>query len=629
MNPYMLAALAALSIPWIIEWLFRRKRRRVELPTIRFLLNTDQQTKVRFQDLLLLLLRTIVIFVFVLVLVRPILRPDPLLASGDKTLHVVMVFDATYSNAQKVGADSAFALARKTGSEVVAALPRSAEVTLAVLTDRATVIMDRSRDLPAVREHIEQLTVGDTGGHMIDALDWVRTYQADRKLAGIEIYIFSDMQQSTWAKRPDDSRDPRTVFRKLCDKNRVFIADTGGERTTNFYLTKFEPADRVMAAGIPVTFNVTAAATNVRGAGTNRAGLTFYVDGKRQDAQAFVLGEAPHRATFQYTFFHGGTYLVKAVLRNDGHTIDNARYYLATVPEAQRVLIVDSRAKRARLERDSGLLAAAVSPPRGAGRDKVSAFLATVRTPDELSLENLSDYRVIILTNLSALPSQMVSALESFVAEGGSLMVTLGDAVVPFECNRKLYRDGRGLLPCAIKETGGPVTGQALALEFDAPVKSTVDAAATSYMRLKPPPVGQGMTTLARFTDGSPALVEKMFGRGRVLLFAGSVGPGWGELPLTNRFPVLVQQLLRHLVGSTGLGVNIETGGVFDQPVLMTSRHLTLRRPDGGKARLTPIRREGHAIRRVRYADTDRTGLYEVDTIPEVLAERRFVFARF
>ncbi len=108
-------------------------------------------------------------------------------------------------------------------------------------------------------------------------------------------------------------------------------------------------------------------------------------------------------------------------------------------------------------------------------------------------------------------------------------------------------------------------------------------------------------------------------------VFAGSARASWGDLPLSERFPVLIQEILRGLLGDPNRDVNLEVGGIFDQPVLMTSQHLTLRRPDGRKARLTPSKAEGQAVRRVRYADTDRAGVYEVDTIPEVLAKRRFV----
>ena len=57
-HPWMLAALGAVVLPLVIEWLFRRRRRRVELPTIRFLLRNKEQKKVKRQDLILLPMRS-------------------------------------------------------------------------------------------------------------------------------------------------------------------------------------------------------------------------------------------------------------------------------------------------------------------------------------------------------------------------------------------------------------------------------------------------------------------------------------------------------------------------------------------------------------------------------------------
>ena len=59
-NPWMLFALAAMALPLIIEWLFRRRRQRIEFPAMRYLMNSKKRRRVRLQDLILLLLRTVV-----------------------------------------------------------------------------------------------------------------------------------------------------------------------------------------------------------------------------------------------------------------------------------------------------------------------------------------------------------------------------------------------------------------------------------------------------------------------------------------------------------------------------------------------------------------------------------------
>jgi hypothetical protein len=52
---------------------------------------------------------------------------------------------------------------------------------------------------------------------------------------------------------------------------------------------------------------------------------------------------------------------------------------------------------------------------------------------------------------------------------------------------------------------------------------------------------------VARFTDGSPALVEERTGNGRVLVFASDVNRHWNDFPLQPAFVPFVHEMLRYL----------------------------------------------------------------------------------
>ncbi|MCX7806359.1 MAG: BatA domain-containing protein [Planctomycetota bacterium] len=58
-NPWMLAGIVAVTLPIIIEWLFKRRKRLIDLPTIRFLLRSKEQEKIKRQDRILLILRMV------------------------------------------------------------------------------------------------------------------------------------------------------------------------------------------------------------------------------------------------------------------------------------------------------------------------------------------------------------------------------------------------------------------------------------------------------------------------------------------------------------------------------------------------------------------------------------------
>ncbi len=94
-NPWTLAAVAAVLIPLIIELLFRLHRRRVELPTIRWLLKHKDQKKIKRQNRLLILIRSLVIFFLVLAVARPIIGKS--LFGGTRRRRVCVLLDATTS----------------------------------------------------------------------------------------------------------------------------------------------------------------------------------------------------------------------------------------------------------------------------------------------------------------------------------------------------------------------------------------------------------------------------------------------------------------------------------------------------------------------------------------------------
>jgi hypothetical protein len=64
------------------------------------------------------------------------------------------------------------------------------------------------------------------------------------------------------------------------------------------------------------------------------------------------------------------------------------------------------------------------------------------------------------------------------------------------------------------------------------------------YFRSEPRP---NATVLARFDDGSPALIEGTAGKGRVLLFTSSLGPSWNDLPLTPLYLPFIHQMIRYV----------------------------------------------------------------------------------
>ena len=150
-NPWMLAALVAASLPWIIEWLFRRRKRQVDLPTIRYLLKNKDQEKIKRQDRILLILRTVALALLVLALTRP--RVQQGAGKTVRKRNVVMVIDGTASMNQQVGVLTAFDLAQKKAAAIVQGIEGAAAVTVLELGSQVETIMENEEDLHTAAAH--------------------------------------------------------------------------------------------------------------------------------------------------------------------------------------------------------------------------------------------------------------------------------------------------------------------------------------------------------------------------------------------------------------------------------------------------------------------------------------------
>lgn len=80
----------------------------------------------------------------------------------------------------------------------------------------------------------------------------------------------------------------------------------------------------------------------------------------------------------------------------------------------------------------------------------------------------------------------------------------------------------------------------------------------------------QGWAVLARFSDGSPALLERAEAAGRVVLFASDLDRAWNDFPLHPSFVPFAIETARYLVGNGTAGLDRLVGeapsGLPDRP---------------------------------------------------------------
>ncbi len=636
-NPLILAAIALVGLPWLIDWLFRRRKRQVELPTLRFILDNKEQEKIRRQDRILMLIRALGLLFLVLALSRPVLQKG--LMGGTRERNIIIALDGTGSMNQQVGLTTAFGMAQKKAADLIRSLPEKTTVTLLHFANRPEFLFEKEEDLYTAAARIEALRSGLGICPANRALEKVQSFIENTNLKNPEVYIFSDFQKTTWS---GNAGEGARLMNKISNAGKLFMVDVGGDVEFNYVVTDFMPDDKVITTDMPVDFEA-----NIRiwgepdtDSGDSGATLAFIVDGVKKDVREIDPERTEQVVKFKHKFLNSGEHLAEVVLEGDNHHIDNNRKYLATVPQSFKVLILDDKAEieneRGVVTRgpdvdfESSFLSLALDPPTHSGMERVSRFTSKVIHPVRITYENLEEYPLIIMTQTRSLTEVLAGNLYQYVAGGGNLWVFSGPDVNVYEYNKLLYNEGKGVLPCKIetKETDGKNGAAEISFEQSGPFSATgLGAAGTSaagvlkYSGITPAENARVMLSLS---DGTPLTVGKTIGRGRAVFTATTAGIRWSHFPAAPEFPVFVQSVVRDLVGNPDRTVNLETADVFRQPVYVSKRHLLLQKPDGSKTRLTPSAvGDSEDDFEVSFADTVQHGVYQIVEAPSGAVPRR------
>jgi len=544
-HPLFLLGLSAVAVPIIIHLVYKIKARQVEFPTIRFLRAIDKKVarRQRLQELLLLLLRCMALIMLALALAGPAWKPSGGASPGKSSgVAAVIVLDDSYSMSLVDGESSVFSRAKSLAGEILKTL--TAGDSVCVLTSRGDPAMSRdpnslARNLPALDPSLGGQALGPEVKAALKLLDKTEAVQR-------ELYVISDFQQRASELKDIDFAVPHltTVLIPVPPTHRENAAITALEQISPFATTATPFRVRVNAAN--------------RGAAPASVNLTVRIDGKSAAEQLVALGpKSSTTLAMDLNFDKPGWKLISAEIEKDALPADNKRLLAVRVRSKLGVLICRSPL-------DSG-----VSPsfyiekalnPGGAASTGISL---TNCEPAKLSKENLDDYAVVILAECTPTDDAAIQNLRTYVAMGGSLVIA-GAGLDAGQFNAKLATETPGNPPLAPARIAGVLgvetdSGRAESikdLDIYHPIfarlrhgDERLDLSSAAFFKaVKLEPFsGNGARTLARFSSGDPAILERPYGLGRVVMFASPLHTESTNLPLKVSFLPMMHSLIVYL----------------------------------------------------------------------------------
>ena len=578
LNAILLGGAAAIAVPILLELLNRNRIKKVRWAAMRFLRASVEKNRrrLRLEDLLLLLVRCLLLILLAVALARPFLTGDTESKAAGRAVTAILAIDNSYGMQTSDGARTRLEQARAMAEEVLDTLPGGSSAALYLIGENAEPLIPLpTGDLSLVRRTIRNFSPSDQASAPLEVplRQIIERLESEEDVNG-EIYVITDGQDLVF-RRPDRVA---ALADSAAGRFPVSLLLLDAEREENLGISRFVPDAELMIADQTARFFVEV--TNYGRTPIDNINVSLALDEDPPAAGAVISRLEPNGSelvAIDIRLPGEGEHLVTATIPDDRLAADNHMSLAIRVRRQVHVLLVEGRDDPQPSARSLFFLREALQPVPASQRDSFFLQVDTVSAAD-LRPGDMERGDIIVLSEPSFLDEATTGALADFVADGGSLIVFPGPAAASDFLNTTLYQE-IGLLPAAVSlpEVGterqrviddqdldhaataifsGGQAGTLASAFFTRSADLRTDPETEAERGVRPGPV----STVASFNDGSPAILERDFGRGRVILFASTADNTWNDLPLRAVYVPFVHRLTGYLISRQADALNLGVG---------------------------------------------------------------------
>jgi hypothetical protein len=654
LNPVMAwVGAGAVSVPIVIHLLNKRKFERVVWAAMRFLrVSVEQnQRRIRIEDMLLLALRCLLLLLLGLALARPTIRS---IGSGgwlgQAKVTAVVLLDNSYSMTAAEGAKSRFENAKEAAVKAIDSLPAGSSVSVLLASDAAPTgpIPEPTFDLDLARRVVKDAKVSDRATNLFPAIKTAVDTLKNRRAAGKEIYLVTDTQALGWKQ----FADIRNALEEQKKEVRTHVVLVGSPEDRNVGVSGLRLVSGAPVVGYPLHFEVQL--TNYGKAQESNVRVKLRVDGEPPSDEGSIdsipAGSSKGLSLFAKLKAEGG-HAVTAEIDHDRLPADDARTVAVRALAQIKVLVVDGEPQGGGRESETFYLRHALVP---VPRPEIEQYFnkVTIINYTELDSAKLDQYDAVFLCNVPDFTEATAAAFADYLKKGGGLVIFPGGVAIARSYNELLSKKYQ-FLPAELGDArGDPAREDEFTLlqdkNFDHPIAALWNDPASSgtlnvhfYRMFDLVPVadekaGPEVTknaegveigrprTVLRFgakgeQAGKPAMMERTWGAGRVVLFASTADTAWNDMGARPHvFIPLVHRTLGSIVSRQDEALNVRVGErlAWRAEQNMIGREALVTRP--GAAAGDPAATEARRIALVgnspllTYEDTSFAGAYHV-----------------
>ncbi len=581
---FMWGAIAA-SVPLVIHLLQRRRTVQIPFSTVRFLelAQRHSSSKLRIENLLLLIIRMLMIMLLSMAFALPIVRTTGISGLlGTAKRDVAIVIDGSYSMRYKTGKATAWDEAQEAAMAIVKGLSDGDRLCVFTATDAVEPVIEQmTSDRDFVGTRVAALEPGTTSSRLMPSVAAAAAaLKKDRRRREREIHVLTDGQALPWGSEVFDHES-------LPRKTVMFITLTGAVDPENGMAADVQLMPNLIMDNVAsrVEARVSTSGNIVDGV------VSVFVNDREEGRRAFnpLTGDSGGKIAFTLPPLEAGVHAGRVETQADNLPFDNAFHFLIDVRDEIPVLCVGS-------EEDSLFLQRALEVRVSAK----SVIRPTRIDPGSIGRERLHDYQCIFLCNALPLIGQDVLKVENYIQDGGTVVLFPGNQALPSD-----YTAWKSIPPPALvaELQATRRTHMLHWQDLQHPLFKTLapgkEAAPVLTIRrmLTWESIPDSAISLVTAGADKPFLIDHRYGSGHMLIFSTSADRSWSNLPLSPYFLPMVHQAVQF-----GAGV---AGG---KPYNWTTRNMTMRGaladpttaledPDGNSVSVRATMVEGETIR--------------------------------
>jgi len=582
--PLFFVALAGLAIPVLLHLTQREKKQIIHFPSLMFVRRIPYEAvrRRKIHNWLLLMVRLAALALIILAFARPLIsRSNQAPPPGVGAREVVILVDQSYSMGFGDHWDRAVAAAR----QEIGKLHASDRGSVVLFGSSADILMRATAEQDRLGASVAAAKPRFSSTRYAPALKVAGSILVESSLPRREVVMISDFQRGGW-RGEEGARLPKGVeltpvpIQGSADRPNVTVTGISIARST------FSNQERA---------TVTAGVVNRTDRPVSGATIVLDVGGIPVGTKPLAI-DPSGAASVSFDAFTINAKNMRGTVRvsDDALAADNTFNFVISPSEPLHLTLVDRGGATSTL-----YLTRALSIGDAPRFDVVS------REPDQVSDDDLKKSAVVVLNDVEV-SSGLARRLTKYVDQGGGLFVATG--------SRATWPQDVDALPATIgppvDRTRGDV-GRLGALEYGHPIFEVFRAPRSGdfsavpiygYRNLTP---AKGAQVLARFDGGSPAVLERRVGAGRIVMWGSSLDRSWSELPQRPVYLPFVHRTVRHLANYREPQPWVTVGQVLDPSATAVLRGQRMILTPSGKR--VPIEDEGSDV--VELSDQ---GFYEL-----------------